>query len=131
MPVRSNRFSSLDDYLHIATCRFTGTLGGTMAAFETTLVAIGWRERKFVVISQIIAQVDSAALRRDGLLRDVSENVGYIDEAALVQPRDFERYLLPESNSWHDPAKEWYQALPKETTFILVHLAEWESGLGD
>ena len=52
-----------------------------MGAFETNLVAISWDHGKYAVISQTVAHVDSAALERDGLLHDVSEGVGYVDEA--------------------------------------------------
>lgn len=102
-----------------------------MAAFETNLVAINWHEGAYSVVSQIIAHVDSRALECDGLLHDASSDVGYIDKAAVVQRLQFEKYLLSEANPWHKAAREWYDALPGWVMFILVHQAEWESGLGD
>ncbi len=102
-----------------------------MGAFHTYLVAISWSAGQYEVVAQTIAQIDSDAIRQAGLLHDVSEDVGYVDEAAIVQKADFVKYLLPESNPWHKEAQQWYSALPRETMFILVHRAEWESGLGD
>lgn len=102
-----------------------------MAAFETNLVAISWSAGQYAVVAQTIAQIDGGAMRQDGLFHDVSEDVGYIDEAAIIQKTDFAKYLLPDSNPWHEEAQQWYLALPREVMFILIHRAEWEGGLGD
>jgi len=102
-----------------------------VSAFETNLVAIRLQGGTYGVASQTIAHVDSDALRRDGLLHDVSSDGGYIDEGAVVERDAFSNYLLPESNPWHGAAKTWYRDLPQHVVFILVHRAEWESGLGD
>ena len=100
-------------------------------AFDTHLVAISWRHGQYSVVSQTIAHVDTDALRKAGLLHDVSEGVGYMDEAAIVQKDDFVKFLLPETNPWHKAAADWRASLPPETAFIVIHRAEWESGLGD
>ena len=100
-------------------------------AFETNLIAISWKQGQYVVVSQTIAHVDTDSLRRGGLLHDVSDDVGYMDEAAIIQKNDLGKFLLPETNPWHKAAADWFVALPAETTFIVVHRAEWESGLDD
>ena len=102
-----------------------------MPAIEHHLVAISWREGRYSVVSQTLAHVDSTALRKDGWLHDVSSDVGYRDEAAILEKGAFERYLLPNDNPWHKNAKLWFSSLPREATFVMVHLAEWESGLSD
>lgn len=102
-----------------------------MSAFETNLVAISLLGGTYRVVAQTIAPIDTPALRRDKLLHNVSSDAGYIDEGALLERRDFERYLLPESDPQHFAAKRWYLSLPADVAFIVVHRAEWESGLGD
>lgn len=100
-------------------------------AFETHLVAISWSAGTYAVVSQTIAHVDTQLLTQDGLLHNVSEDSGYLDEAAIIQRADFAKYLLPPSNPWHKAAADWLAALPREVMFVLVHRAEWESGLGE
>ncbi len=102
-----------------------------MSAFLSNLIALSWNDGQYEVVAQTIAQIDSLALQDDGILHNVSKDSGYLDEAAIVQHADFVKYLLPDSNPWHKEAQEWYSTLPRETMFIIVHLAEWESGLGD
>lgn len=100
-------------------------------AIETKLVALSWHDGRYEVVAQVTAQVDTNAMMNDGLFHDVSEDSGYLDEAAIVQKKDFARYLLPESNPWHKAATLWYASLPTETMFIVVHRAEWDSGRND
>ena len=100
-------------------------------AFETNLIALSWHAGNYAVVAQTIAQIDTAAIKSDGFLNDVSEDIGYVDEAAILQKGDFAKYLLPESNPWHKAAVDWYASLPREVMFIIVHYAEWESGLSD
>lgn len=98
--------------------------------FDTNLIALSWQLGQYEVVAQINTHcplVDTAAIENDGLFNDVSENAGYVDKAAILQMNDFAKYLLPESNTWHKPAVEWYASLPKGTMFIIVHKAEWES----
>lgn len=102
-----------------------------MAAFETNLVAITWQEGRYAVASQIIAYVDLQALEEAGLLHDASYDAGYVDKAAVVQRLEFEKYLLPESSPSHKAARDWCATLPQWVMFILIHQAEWESGVGD
>lgn len=85
----------------------------------------------YAVVSQTIAHVDIDALKKNKRLADVSADVGYQDEAGIIEVKEFKRYLLPESNPWHQAAAEWYSALPPEVAFVIVHRAEWESGLSD
>lgn len=100
-------------------------------AFETHLIAISWAGGKYEVASQIQAQIDITAINEDKLFNNVSADAGYFDEAAILQKDDFAKYLLPQTNPWHIEAVKWYAALPKQVNFIMVHRAEWESGLND
>ena len=98
-------------------------------AFEINLVAISWRADTYTVVSQVTAPVDIGAIKREGLMHDVSHNAGYIDEAAVIAKSDFAKYFLQPSSDWARQAQDWYSSLPEEATFVLVHLYEWESGL--
>jgi hypothetical protein len=100
-----------------------------MSAFETNLVAITWKGGTYQVVSQIIAHIDDAALARDGLLHDVSENSSYIDEAAILEKGSFEKYFLPESDLRREAARQWYSALSEDVAFVFIHRAQYESGL--
>lgn len=100
-------------------------------AFDTHLVAISWRLGAYAVVAQTMANVNIDALREAGYLHDVSENASYLDEAAIIRKDDFAKFLLPSTNQWGKAAAEWCETLPPETAFIVIHRAEWESGLGD
>jgi hypothetical protein len=67
-------------------------------------------------------------LAKSGLhFNDVSQNAGYVDQAAILSKTDFAKCLVP--GSWCEAAATWYASLPSEATFVIVHVAEWESGL--
>lgn len=101
-------------------------------AFETHLVAIRWYQGNYDVVSSINADINFAPLRREKRLFDVTENPGYVDEAAIVSYVEFPKYLYEESaTSTASAARVWYDALPEHVSFIMVHNAEWESGLSD
>ena len=100
-----------------------------MSAFETNLIAIAWRNGRYDVIAQTDAPIDVAALERDGKIHDVSENTSYIDEAAIIQVGKLGQYLLPESDPRRTEAEDWLRALPDSVMFIVVHRAQYESGL--
>ena len=100
-------------------------------AFETNLVAIRWYLGQYEVVSATKADIDFAALRRKHQLIDVTESVAYADYAVVVSYKEFCEYLLPEPSSWTAAARAWYAALPEHVSFIMIHEAEWESGLGD
>lgn len=102
-----------------------------MTAFHTTLVAISLSKGQYAVHSQTYGALDADKLEKDGLLNDVSENSGYIDEAAILQKADVPKYFLPKSSQFHDRTVEWYNSLPSEVFFVLMHRAEFESGFGD
>jgi hypothetical protein len=101
-------------------------------AFQTHLVAIRWYLGNYDVVSSIAADINFAALRSEKRLFDVTENPGYVDEAAIVSYVEFPKYLYEDSNAGHvSAARLWYNALPEHVSFIMVHNAEWESGLSD
>lgn len=93
----------------------------------TNLVAMSLSHGRYAVISQTTAKINEASVRDAGLLHDVSEDRYCLDEAAVIHKSHFQKFLFPETD--HRPALEWLSSLPAEATFILVHLAEWESGL--
>ena len=99
-------------------------------AFETNLVAIRWFKGEYNVVSSITAQIDIEALMSKQQLVDVSSDLSYSDYATIVSFAELSKYLLPESISWSSEARDWYASLPDDVRFILVHEAEWESGLG-
>ena len=98
-------------------------------AFETNLVAILWHKGEYDVVSSVTAQIDIEALRNKQQLVDVSAAPSFSDYATIVSFAEFQKYLLPETVSWGSTAREWYASLPGDVRFILIHEAEWESGL--
>jgi len=96
-------------------------------AFATHLVAIRWYLGNYDVVSQIIADIQFGPLRHENRISNVSENAGYVDEAAVLSHLEFPKYLFPGESA----ARVWYEALPDHVSLIMVHNAEWESGLGD
>jgi hypothetical protein len=99
-------------------------------AFETNLVAVRWLKGHYDVVSDITASIDIEALKSKQQLVDVSSDLSYSDYATIVSLAEFEKYLLPETVHWGSTACEWYTSLPDNIKFIIVHEAEWESGLG-
>lgn len=101
-------------------------------AFETNLVAINWCEGKYHVESQINGHIATDRLRNEHRLRDASDSSsGYVDLACVLSREEFPAYLLDQTFTWAKETKRWFEALPQSVKFILVHAAEWESGLGD
>lgn len=99
--------------------------------FQTNLVAIAWMKGEYKVLSSTIAQIDTKRLQDDGYLNDVSSDVGYRDNAGVINKESFDTYLLKCDSPMHARAGEWFYKLPKETQFIMVHDAEYDSGFGD
>jgi hypothetical protein len=99
-------------------------------AFDTNLVAIRWFHGKYDVVSNITASINIEALRSKQQLVDVSTDASFSDYATIVSFGEFKNYLLPESVSWGSAARDWYTSLPDDIKFIVIHEAEWESGLG-
>jgi hypothetical protein len=102
-----------------------------MTAFDRTLVGIAWHHAEYAVVGKLIAGLDDAALERDGLLHDVSENSSYIDEAAILHKTQVPKYLKAPPARDHEDVVNWLERLPAETTFVLYHRAQFESGFGD
>jgi hypothetical protein len=96
-------------------------------AFATHLIALSWHMGRYAVVGQITADVDTTTIAKSGYFNDVSENAGYVDRAAILSKTDFAKYLLP--GPGNIATAGWYASLPSETTFLIVHVAEWESGL--
>jgi hypothetical protein len=99
-------------------------------AFDTNLVAIRWLQGKYDVVSSITASINIETLRSKQQMVDISSDTSFSDYATIVSFTEFEKYLLPESVSWGSDARDWYASLSDDIKFIVVHEAEWESGLG-
>lgn len=100
-------------------------------AFETNLIALTMSNGAYKVHSYIVGHVDTIRMEKEKLFRDVSGDTGYADFATIFSKRDFEKYLYEDGEYHAEPARGWYKGLSKEVDFIIVHRAEWESGLGD
>ena len=98
-------------------------------ASDTKLIALSLHLGEYAIVSTSISYIDLEALRAEGRLVDVTDDHGYSDWAAILSSAEFEKYLLPPSNLLSESAREWYAALPHTVQFVLVHVAEWESGL--
>jgi hypothetical protein len=93
-------------------------------ALETHLVAISWAAGHYQVVADFNGDIDLAALIADGCLHDVSDPAsGYLDRAAVVARQDFSKYVK------NTETATWWSSLPASVFFILIHQAEWESGL--
>jgi hypothetical protein len=99
-------------------------------AFDTNLVAVRWLKGEYDVVSNITASINIENLRSKQQMVDVSSDASFSDYATIVSYVDFEKYLLPESVSWGSAARDWYASLSDDVKCIIVHEAEWESGLG-
>ncbi len=99
-------------------------------AVETNLVAIRWLKGEYDVASSITAQIDIEAIRSKQQLVDVSSDLSYSDYATIVSYSEFQKYLFPDTVSWGCTARDWYASLSDDIKFIIIHEAEWESGLG-
>src|SRR5580658_2787593 len=94
-----------------------GAISPKTVAFETHLVAIRWYLGNYDVVSQTIADIQFGPLRQENRISDVSENPGYVDEAAVLSHLEFPKFLLPGESA----ARVWYEALPQHVSFILIH----------
>lgn len=96
-------------------------------AFETNLIAVTWSFGKYQVASQTTGRIDLGKLKESGRLADVSQPAsGYGDSAAILSREQFAELLRKQPDD--SPTAQWFAALPREVRFIVVHLAEWESG---
>jgi len=100
-------------------------------AFETIIIALSWRDAEYSVVSRIHAPVNEEAIDREGRFQDVSSNPGYVDQMAIFEKGQFRRYLLWPNDDRTTEVRQWYDTLPEDVAFILVHRSEWESGLAD
>lgn len=97
-------------------------------AFDYNIVAIRWKGGNYdVVAGQIFNQgLDWAALTKAFPLYDVSDDqTSYIDRATLLPVHRFREFVTEEK------VMSWLNAEAREAVFILIHAAEWESGMGD
>jgi hypothetical protein len=93
-------------------------------ALETHLIAISWTAGHYQVVADFNGAIDVTALSADGYLHDVSDPAsGYLDRAAVVARPDFSKYIK------NTETATWLSSLPASVFFILIHQAEWESGL--
>jgi hypothetical protein len=101
-------------------------------AFKTNLIALKWFNGTYSVHSFITGHIQVGKLEQEKRLFDVTNEMTYMDEACVLSRREFPEYLLKEENfSGAENTRVWFQRLPSDVQFIMVHVAEWESGLGD
>lgn len=97
-------------------------------AFQYSAVAVRWSGGRHEVVAERVigTGIDWAGIEKEFPLYDVSDNVtGYVDRATLLPVHRFREFI-------QSPAVvEWLEGEAGEATFILLHVAEWESGMGD
>ena len=98
-------------------------------AFSTCLIAIVQRAGVFSVHSQVEGRIDIPALERFAALRNVSPNSSYYDRATVLTRAELQQFLLSPTEPGTLTVHEWYKSLHQDIDFVLVHVAEWESGL--
>ncbi len=100
-------------------------------AYETHLIALKWVNGEYSVASSIIGHINIGKLEEEKRLFDVTNEMTYQDEACVLSRREFPNYLREENFTGAERVRLWFESLPREVQFIIVHEAEWESGLGD
>jgi hypothetical protein len=106
-----------------------------MAATYTVLIAVRWNryvpasgKANYEVASEIEAEIDLSKLKADGLLHKANENSFYVDKAAVIAKRDLPKYFIIDGRKKSE-AEKWYSKLDDYVMFILVHEAEFETGM--
>jgi hypothetical protein len=100
-------------------------------AWETHLVALRKEYGKYSVESSITGNIDINKLYNEKRLFDVTNEMTYKDEACVLSRREFPNYLKLEKYDGDERVRLWFESFSREVHFIIVHEAEWESGLGD
>jgi hypothetical protein len=100
-------------------------------AFETHLIALKWVRGTYSVESFITGRINLTKLNQEKRLFDVTNNISYLDEACILPRREFPDYLMQEKFQGDEITRVWFEKLAPDVQFIVVHVAEWESGLGD
>ena len=100
-------------------------------AWETNLIALSKKQGEYSIASAIIGNIDIDKLYNEKRLFDVTNEMTYRDEACVLSRREFPNYLKLEKYKGDERVRLWIESLPREVRFIIVHRAEWESGLGD
>lgn len=99
---------------------------------DTYLVAIKWINAQHKVVSEVRAHLNTRSLVADGVLRDVSSDHIYRDEAGVINKGDLPKYFVAEATyEWQHAARKWYESLPESADFILIHQAEYDGGTWD
>ena len=93
-------------------------------AFYSTLVAIDWSFGQYHVSGQFNGGVDSGALQKSGRMINLGTDY-YQDLVAIVSRDEFKEM------AGNSATLAWFNNLPSSVKFIMVHEAEWESGMGD
>ena len=101
-------------------------------SYNNTLIALGGSGGKMVNMGQMsYAQIDTSLMYDQRLFNDVSDDVGYKDEATVVQKLNFPNYYLPTANERGFEVRTWFVELPEEVSLIVVYRTEEESGYND
>lgn len=91
--------------------------------FDTRLVAIRRSFGEYSVYSKFDGNVDQGKFRHSARVANLSPNTGYRDFAGIFSRQEIPGFGPDEKTS------AWLTSLPEDIDFIMVVLAEWESGL--
>lgn len=98
-------------------------------AFETHIIALNWVRGDYSVASSIIGYIDLGKLYKEKRLFDVTNEMTYMDEACVISRRDFPNYFCEEDFEGAVRVRLWFESLSSDVQFLIVHVAEWESGM--
>ena len=98
-------------------------------ALETHIIALNWVRGEYSVASSIIGYIDLDKLYKEKRLFDVTNEMTYMDEACGLSRREFPNYLREENFTGAERVRLWFESLPRDVQFLIVHVAEWESGM--
>ena len=98
-------------------------------AFSTSLIAFKWESGKLSIVSQMEALIDDRKLMSGEKLANIKLVIGYLDYLCILSKEEITDYFHPQGwYTFNDPYK-WLEEIKGETTFFLIHVFEWESGM--
>jgi len=102
-----------------------------MADFHDMLIAISRMGTRYQMAGKVKASLDCAALMRDGLLRGVTDDPEFPDEAAILHRTQVPNYLLPSPDPGRRAVEDWLSTLPKDVRLVLYHRVAFKEGVTD
>ena len=85
----------------------------------TDIVAISWRMGQHTVVSSTTGHLIEKILVASGRMHEMEMTPGFYDAVGVFTRDEFQPLLFPDSD-----VGRWFDCLPDEVTFLLVHVSE-------